>query len=48
MHINIQGAQKRPENTIYHPAAGHNGPIRLSSGLLSRDHLQRLVAAMVD
>lgn len=48
MHINTQGAQKRPENANFHPATVRNGLIQRSSGLLSRDHLQRLVAAMVD
>ncbi|GEM_PF-3041480 len=48
MHINIKGAEKRPDNAIYQPAAGHNGPVQRATGLLSRDRLRRLVAAMVD
>ncbi|WP_170065913.1 hypothetical protein [Novosphingobium guangzhouense] len=48
MHTNIQGAQKRPENAIYQSVAGHHGPVQPPIGLLSRDHLRRLVAAMVD
>ncbi|WP_285017324.1 hypothetical protein [Novosphingobium sp. fls2-241-R2A-195] len=48
MHINTQGAQKRPENATLNPVSSRNGPIQWPAGLLSRDHLQRLVAAMVD
>lgn len=48
MHINTQGAQKRLETATYYPLVERDVLIQRPSGLLSRDHLRRLVAAMVD
>lgn len=49
MHIEMKGASKRPANTKYDPliAATLTTP-RRNEGQLSRKHLRRLVAAMVD
>ncbi|MBH0113833.1 hypothetical protein I5E68_12845 [Novosphingobium sp. YJ-S2-02] len=49
MQIEMKGADKRPANTEYTPliAASLMTP-RRSEGQLSRKHLRRLVAAMVD
>lgn len=48
MHTHNEGGQRHAENIHHHPLIARNGRNRRPSGLLSRDHLQRLVAAMVD
>ncbi len=56
MHIDTTGAVRRPKNTYQtypYAALGHkadrNAPVTNgATGLLTRDHLRRLVAAMVD
>lgn len=51
MHLRTKGASKRPKNSIqnYPHTAGTMAPaLQRPVGLLTREHLRRIVAAMVD
>ncbi|GGN52905.1 hypothetical protein GCM10011349_26930 [Novosphingobium indicum] len=51
MHLLTKGTSKRPKNIIqtYPHTAGTMAPaLQRPAGLLTREHLRRIVAAMVD
>lgn len=50
MHIHAMDAFRRPETILprRRDAAGPQGPAPRSAGLLTGEHLRRLVAAMID
>ncbi|WP_156135359.1 hypothetical protein [Novosphingobium malaysiense] len=50
MHLRKKGASKRPKTIFqsYPHTAGTMSPALRPEGLLSKEHLRRVVAAMVD
>ncbi|MFC6622642.1 hypothetical protein AB3M93_16565 [Novosphingobium panipatense] len=48
MHIDTQGAQGRFNTATYPSHGSRDLQIKKPSGLLSQEHLRRLVAAMID